>query len=306
MVRFAYHPSHVAPRAGQHGGTHCQGVVIVMKERMEVRYLPGPAEVDRMNTAELRRNFLVRGLFQPGRLNLLYTDLERLVIGGVMPTGCMPLSAFHELGTEFFLERREMGVMNLGEPGTVHAGGRKYTLERLDCLYLGMGAKDVCFEPVPSGEPAFYLASCPAHQSYPTRKLTREEARSIALGDPLRSAQRRIYQYIGPDVMPSCQLALGFTELEPGSVWNTMPPHTHSRRSEIYLYFQLEDDVVMHFMGEPERTRHLIVRDREAVLSPPWSIHSGAGTRNYRFLWVMAGDNQVFEDMDPLNMADLA
>ncbi len=273
---------------------------------MKVRYLPGPAEVDRMNTAELRGNFLVSGLFQPGAVNLLYTDLERLVIGGVMPTGCTPLGAFHELGTEFFLERREMGVMNLGEPGTVCAGGRRYILNNLDCLYLGMGAQDVCFEPAPSGQPAFYLASCPAHQAYPTRKVTREQARSSALGDPLNAARRSIYQYICPDVVPTCQLAMGFTELEPGSIWNTMPPHTHGRRSEIYLYFELEQGVVMHFMGEPERTRHLVVRDREAVLSPPWSIHSGAGTRSYRFLWVMAGDNQVFEDVDPLDIADLA
>jgi 4-deoxy-L-threo-5-hexosulose-uronate ketol-isomerase len=267
---------------------------------------PGAGETARMTTAELRRNFLVADLFQPGRMNLVYTDLDRLVVGGICPESEIPLPAPRELGTRFFTERREVGIMNLGEPGTVLAGRKRYTLEHLDCLYIGMGEAEVVFE-APSGtRPAFYLASAPAHRAYPTRLLSRGQVQGNAMGDAAHANRRRIHKYIAPGIIESCQLVMGFTELEEGSVWNTMPPHTHCRRSEIYLYFDLGDGLVFHFMGTPDNTRHLVMREREVALSPSWSLHTGAGTKNYRFLWVMAGENQEFADIDPVAPGALA
>jgi len=266
--------------------------------------LPGPDAVDTMSSAELRARFLVSGRFEIGRLRLAFTDLDQLAIGGAVPLDPLPLPACPELGTRYFTERREVGILNLGEPGAVSAGGRRYELDRLDCLYIGCGEENVQFEAGP-GRPVFYLASSPAHRKCPTVRLPRAGARAIDLGDEAHASRRRILQYICPGVVESCQLVMGITELAANSVWNTMPAHTHVRRSEIYLYFDF-DGLVVHLMGAPRRTRHLIVRPGEAVLSPSWSIHTGAGTASYRFAWAMAGENQDFADLDVVPADELS
>jgi 4-deoxy-L-threo-5-hexosulose-uronate ketol-isomerase len=222
-----------------------------------------------------------------------------MIVGSAVPAGApLGLPADKELGTSFFLERREIGILNLGAAGTVRVGGTTYDLGTLDCLYIGLGEKDVVFESGPAGQAQFYFVSTPAHAKYPTAIVRRADLKTDPIGDPTKANRRRINKCIHLDGIRSCQLVLGFTEFEPGSIWNTMPPHTHSRRTEVYLYFDLGDQIVVHLMGEPQKTRHLIVRDREAVLSPAWSVHCGVGTSSYRFVWAMGGDNQVFADMD--------
>lgn len=273
---------------------------------LAVRHTPSPDAAARMTTSELRGTFLVPNLFEPGRLNLVLTDLDRLLIGGAVPAGPLALEPHRELGTAFFNERRETGIFNIGEPGVVEVSGREYTLGRLDCLYAGMGEQRIVLRRAnPDQQPVFYIASCPAHKRYPTALMTLAAAESAPIGDEFHAARRTIRKFIHAGGIPSCQLVMGFTELEPNSVWNTMPPHTHSRRSEIYLYFDLGDGMVVHLLGLPGETRHVIVRDREAVLSPPWSLHSGAGTNNYRFIWVMAGENQDFADIDPVPLPEV-
>jgi 4-deoxy-L-threo-5-hexosulose-uronate ketol-isomerase len=268
-------------------------------------FLPGAGEAAGLAAGELRSHFLVSELFRAGELNLVLTDLDRMIVGGAMPDGALPLPADRELGTRYFTERREVGIINIGERGAVQVGKAVFELDRLDCLYVGIEEPDVVFQSLGAGTPQFYLLSCPAHRKYETRKITRAEANVIELGDEDHSCRRRIVQYICPARVPSCQLVMGFTELEPKSIWNTMPAHTHLRRSEIYLYFDLGDGLVLHLMGEPGETRHLMVRDRQAVLSPSWSVHAGAGTNAYRFIWGMAGENQDFNDLDPLPLAAL-
>ncbi len=273
---------------------------------MKLHYFPTPEATNTLSTDQLRERFLIGELFQPGTVVAHYTDLDRMVVGGAVPTSSpLGLPADKELGTSFFLERREIGILNLGAPGVVRAGATRYQLATLDCLYIGLGEKDVAFENGTAGQAQFYFVSTPAHAKYPTAHATREQAKSDPIGDPAKANRRRIAKYIHLDGIKSCQLVLGFTEFEPGSVWNTMPAHVHSRRTEVYLYFDLGDNLVIHLMGEPTATRHLVVRDREAVLSPAWSIHSGAGTGSYRFVWAMGGDNQVFSDMDAVPMAQL-
>ena len=208
-------------------------------------------------------------------------------------------------GTTYFLERREIGILNLGAEGVVHVGGTRHTLGHLDCLYLGAGERDVSFERSPENQAEFFFISTPAHAKHPTAIVRRADVRTDPIGDPAKASRRRINKLIHPDGVKSCQLVMGFTEFEPGSVWNTMPPHTHSRRTEVYLYFDLGEAAVFHFMGRPDATRHLVVRNREAVLSPAWSIHCGVGTGAYRFVWAMGGDNQVFADMDAVPVAEL-
>ncbi|HEY0947008.1 MAG TPA: 5-dehydro-4-deoxy-D-glucuronate isomerase, partial [Opitutaceae bacterium] len=226
--------------------------------------------------------------------------------GAAVPTTApLVLANYKETGTTFFLERREIGILNLGAPGTVSVGGTRHELASLDCLYIGLGEREVSFENGGDGQAQFYFISTPAHAKHPTTLVRRADISADPIGDATKANRRRILKYIHPDGIKSCQLVMGFTEFEPGSVWNTMPPHTHSRRTEIYLYFDLGDQMVVHLMGEPQATRHLIVRDREAVLSPAWSIHAGAGTGSYRFVWAMGGDNQVFADMDPAPIATL-
>lgn len=274
---------------------------------MKLHYFPTPAATNTLSTGQLRDTFLVGGLFQPGAVIAHYTDLDRMIVAAAVPTTSpLGLPTDKELGTSFFLERREIGILNVGSgTGTVRVGGTAYTLATLDCLYVGLGEKDVTFENGPAGQAQFYFVSTPAHAKHPTVLARRAEVSAAPIGDVTKSNRRTILKYIHPDGIKSCQLVLGFTEFEPGSIWNTMPPHTHSRRTEIYLYFDLGDNLAMHFMGEPQATRHLVVRDREAVLSPAWSIHCGVGTGAYRFVWAMGGDNQVFADMDPAPIATL-
>jgi 4-deoxy-L-threo-5-hexosulose-uronate ketol-isomerase len=267
---------------------------------MKLHYFPSPAEANKLGTEQLREFFHIGGLFQPGQINAHYTDLDRMIVGAAVPTTApLALPVYKETGTSFFLERREIGILNIGAPGVVKVGTTAYNLATLDCLYIGLGEKDVVFENGKAGQAQFYFISTPAHAKYPTVHVTKAQAEIEELGDPKLANRRRICRYIHVKGVKSCQLVLGFTEFEAGSVWNTMPPHTHSRRTEIYLYFDLGDQLVVHLMGEPTATRHLIVRDREVTLSPAWSIHAGVGTGNYRFCWAMGGDNQVFHDMDP-------
>lgn len=270
---------------------------------MKIHHTPSPTETRTLDTGQLRERFLIAGLFSPGQIVAHYTDLDRMILGGASPAGkALVLPDCKETGTGFFLERRELGAINLGAPGTVHAGGETFSLGTHDCLYVGRGTREVAFE---GHGAAFYFVSTPAHAEHPTTLAKRAEVKGDELGDAASANRRRIVKYIHPDGIKSCQLVMGFTEFEPGSVWNTMPPHTHERRSEAYLYFDLADRAVIHLMGEPRETRHLVVRDREAVLSPPWSVHCGAGTGNYRFVWAMGGDNQTFADMDPAPLGEL-
>ena len=272
---------------------------------LTLRYSPGPNEADTMNTAALRENFLISGLFQPGAVNLVLSDLDRMLVGGAMPADDLPLAPHKELGTSYFTERRELGVFNLGDPGALVVDGVEHDLGRLDCLFVGAGHESVVFRRKGSGQPAFYLASCPAHAPMPAAKLTYADADRVSIGSQENASRRVINKYIWPGGIRSCQLVMGLTELESGSIWNTMPPHLHSRRMEAYCYFDLGGGILVHLMGKPDQTRHLIVREKEVVLSPSWSIHAGAGLQNYRFLWAMAGENMEFSDIDPLQPASL-
>jgi 4-deoxy-L-threo-5-hexosulose-uronate ketol-isomerase len=271
------------------------------------RVLPaiGWQEAGRLTSAGLRDHFLLQDLFVPGEMRLVYTEHDRMIAGGVVPLAPIVLPAYHELGARFFMARREAGIINLGAPGIVRVGSQTFTLNRLDCLYAGAGEPDLRFEPAGDAPPEFYLLSCPAHQSRPSRLVRNEEAVVMDIGEERCAARRRIRKFICPEVADSCQLTMGYTELLPNSVWNTMPPHTHGRRMEVYLYFDLGDGLVVHLMGPPGETRHLLVRNKEAAVSPPWSIHSGAGTQSYCFVWGMAGENQDFADIDPLTPAEL-
>lgn len=274
---------------------------------MKLHYFPTPAATNTLSTEQLRQTFLIGGLFRPGEVIAHYTDLDRMICGAAVPTGApLGLPTDKELGTSFFLERREIGILNVSSgAGVVRVGGIAHTLSTLDCLYIGLGEKDVVFENGPAGQAQFYFVSTPAHAKHPTTVARRADASAAPIGDATKANRRTILKYIHPEGIKSCQLVLGFTEFEPGNIWNTMPPHTHGRRTEIYLYFDLGENIAMHFMGEPQATRHLVVRDREVVLSPAWSIHCGVGTGAYRFVWAMGGDNQNFSDMDPAPIATL-
>jgi 4-deoxy-L-threo-5-hexosulose-uronate ketol-isomerase len=268
---------------------------------MQTRFSPGPTEYQCLNTEELRAAFLVDTLFTPGTVELVYSDADRAIIGSATPThGPLELKADAELRAAHFCERRELGILNVGGDGSVLVNGKPYHLAKFDCLYVGRGSKQIFFSNRDAATPAaFYLLSYPAHTSCPTVLARRQEATAVELGSPHDANHRTIYKFIHPDGIKSCQLVMGFTELYDGSVWNTMPPHTHTRRSEIYLYFDLGPNRrVMHFMGQPERTRHLIMANRQAVISPSWSIHCGCGTGAYAFCWGMGGENQTFDDMD--------
>jgi len=266
------------------------------------RSLPSPAETARINSAALRNHFLLENLFAAGELRLTLTDLDRAVVGGACPIAGRPLelNASEALRAASFCERRELGVINLGGSGAVDVDGVLYELAARDCLYVGRGAARIAFHADASANSAaFLLVSYPAHASHPTRKATPSDAKVLQLGTKDEANERTLYQYIHEGGIRSCQLVMGYTELKAGSIWNTMPAHTHSRRSEIYTYFDIPaGHAVLHLMGEPHETRPLWVTDRGVVLSPPWSIHSGAGTRAYRFVWAMGGENQRFDDMD--------
>ncbi|MFT5194331.1 MAG: 4-deoxy-L-threo-5-hexosulose-uronate ketol-isomerase [Cellvibrionaceae bacterium] len=273
---------------------------------MEMRYPVHQKQVERMTTDEIRDNFLIRELFQADKLTLVYSHIDRVIVGGAVPVKTtIALEADKkELAADTFLERREIGIINIGGTGSITVDGEVYTLAKRDGLYVGKGALDVIFASNDGTNPAqFYLFSTPAHVTHPTAHLKIEDAEPLHLGDPLNSNKRTIYKYIHPDGAQSCQIVMGMTLLEPGSMWNTMPAHLHARRMEVYLYFDIDDsNVVFHLMGEPGETRHLVMRDRDAVISPSWSIHSGMGTGSYTFIWAMAGENQSFADMDVVDM----
>ena len=276
--------------------------------KLDMRYGHHPEDVKHYDTEALRRHFLVEKVFVTGELTLVYTHVDRVVFGGATPTTqALALVGGKEFGTPNFLDRRELGVVNLGEPGRVIVDGTTHALAAGDGLYVGMGTQAVSFESDDPAKPAkFYLISCPAHATYPTVHITRAMANPKKLGAPETSNVRTIYQYVHPAVCKSCQLVMGVTVLEPGSVWNTFPPHTHERRMEVYFYFNMKEDAaVFHMMGKPDETRHLLVHNEQAVISPSWSIHSGVGTQAYTFIWGMVGENQVFGDMDHVAVKDL-
>ncbi len=269
---------------------------------MEVRFQNSPKETASMTTQELRSNFLIQNLMVADEIKLVYSHYDRVIVGGAMPKSqTLTLEAHPELRADFFLERRELGVINDGGRGVVEGDAESFTLDKLDCVYLGKGVKKVTFRSEDANNPAiFYLLSAPAHQTYPARKLSKEEATPATIGDPATSNRRTIYKYIHSEGIQSAQLVMGLTVLETGSVWNTMPSHTHTRRMEAYFYFDVpQGQKVFHFMGEPTETRHMVVGNNEAIVSPPWSIHSGCGTANYGFIWGMAGENYNYTDMDP-------
>lgn len=275
---------------------------------METRYSVDPVHFRTMTTADLREKFLIESLFDGNGPNLFYVDTDRVIIGGVSPSRPTPLAVDASItGSDNLLDRRELGIINLGEPGAVRADGKSYRLAGLDVLYVSTGTREIEFSSEDGSKPArFYLVCVPSHAKYPTSHMTQADAESEALGNQEQANRRTIYRYIHTGGIKSSQLVMGFTRLEPGNVWNTMPPHTHSRRSEVYLYFDFpKDDVVFHYMGSPQETRHLVVREGQAVASPSWSIHSGSGTRAYSFVWAMAGENQTFADMDGVSIAGI-
>ena len=272
-----------------------------------IRRMPRPQDVAGMSTQELRDTFHLAGLFTPGELNATFTDLDRLVVGGVMPTlKPIELPNHKETGRAYFLERRELGAINTGRAGVVHADGQSFELDKLDCVYLPMGVQSVTFESRDAQNPAkFYFLSCPAHTAHPATRMKSADATPVALGTQEAANKRTIYKFIHQGGLQSCQLVMGLTALEPGNVWNSFPPHTPWRRTEIYFYFDLGDKVLAHFLGEPQQSRHLFMHNDEVALSPNWSMHFGCGAGNYKFIWGMAGENQVFDDMDPAKPLEL-
>lgn len=286
---------------------------------MELRTAASPRDVKYYETKRLREEFLIQGLFATDEVKLVYSHVDRIIIGAATPVEkVLELPAGSELRAEYFLQRRELGIINIGGRGTICADGRAYTVEHKDGMYIGMGTKNVSFRSEDPKNPAkFYINSTPAHKAFPTVLIKREgiseegvtvikEENKVALGSPEESNVRVINKYILPGQVKSCQLVMGMTALQPGSVWNTMPCHTHDRRMEVYLYFDMPREAfVMHYMGEPTETRHIVIRNEEAVISPSWSIHAGSGSMAYTFIWGMAGENQEFSDMDDVKNMDL-
>jgi 4-deoxy-L-threo-5-hexosulose-uronate ketol-isomerase len=261
-----------------------------------------------MTSKEVRESYLIEGLFAAGEVRLIYSYVDRVIVGSAVPLGePLALEASKELASEYFTERREIGVMNIGESGSVSVDGEIHNLCRMDVLYIGRGSKDIRFESEDADSPArFYLVSYPAHADYPTKQAKMSDAEPIQLGSQEASNRRTIYKCIHPDGIRSCQLVMGFTVLEDGNVWNTMPPHSHARRMEVYMYCGLAaEDRVFHLMGEPGETRHIVMKDGQAVISPSWSIHAGVGTKAYTFVWCMGGENQAFDDMDAVSIEEL-
>ena len=275
---------------------------------LETRYSNHPEDVKHYTTEELREHFLIESVFEADVVNLTYSHNDRIIAGGIMPVKeTLTLTGGKDLGADTFFERREGGIINIGAKGIVVLDGEEFELNNQDGLYIGKGVKEIFFKSVDAKNPAkFYFNSAPAHHVYPHKLITLADANKLHLGDITTANKRTINQYIVPGIVESCQLVMGMTILEPGSTWNTMPCHTHERRMEVYLYFNMEADTrVMHFMGEPTETRHLVVANEQAVISPSWSIHSGVGTSNYTFIWGMCGENMTFDDMDHVAMGDL-
>lgn len=279
---------------------------------MDTRYSVNPKDFKRYNTEELRKEFLIQELFVADEIKIVYSHVDRMVT-----VGCMPvkeevsidkgLDIWHSFGTHFFLERREIGIFNVGGPGVITADEESFELKYTDCLYISMGTKNVTFKSLDATNPAkFYMVSSPAHKACKTTFISIENANKRPCGAMESANDRVINQFIHPDVLETCQLSMGLTQLKPGSVWNSMPPHTHERRMEIYFYFELSDDnAVFHFMGQPDETRSLVMLNEQAVISPSWSIHCGCGTSNYTFIWAMGGENQAFDDMDNLEVKNM-
>lgn len=279
---------------------------------MDIRYSVNQRDVKRYTTEELRREFLIESLYRPNEVAAVYSHVDRMVTMGCMPVDkAVPIDQgidiWTNFGTHYFLERREAGLFNIGGPGHVTVDDRAYALDYKDCLYITRGAREVLFSSDDPATPAkFYIVSAPAHCSYETRLLRLADASKKPCGDVAASNKRVINQFIHPDVLKTCQLSMGMTVLEPGSVWNTMPAHTHERRMEVYMYFEIpESNVVFHMMGEGQETRHIVMQNEQAVISPSWSIHAGAGTSSYTFIWAMGGENQAFDDMDVIPVTDL-
>jgi len=275
---------------------------------MDIRYSLHPDHLKELDADAVRRHFLVERLFEEDRVNMVYSHVDRIIVGGVLPVKePLRLEVSKALGVDYFLQRREIGLINIGSQGTVLVDGKEYVLDRKEGLYIGMGCREISFRSSDKSNPAkFYFNSTPAHAAYPVVKISKTNAQQLHLGTADKSNVRTINQFVHPAVLKSCQLVMGMTELAPNSVWNTMPTHTHDRRMEVYFYFDLpQDSLVFHLFGEPGETRHLVVRNEEAVISPSWSIHSGVGTSNYTFIWGMAGENQTFTDMDDVPMSVL-
>ncbi|MGG0736362.1 5-dehydro-4-deoxy-D-glucuronate isomerase [Niallia taxi] len=275
---------------------------------LATRYAIHPEDMKKYTTDELRNHFLVDTIFEPGYVHLTYTHNDRMIFGGVTPAqNELTITLDKELGVEYFLERRELGIINIGGDGSVILDGEVYDMQKRDGLYVGKGTKDVIFRSENPENPAkFYINSTPAHHKYPTVKIDINKIEPLQAGEPGTLNERRIYQYVHPNVCESCQLQMGLTMLSPGSVWNTMPCHTHERRMEVYLYFDMEPETrVFHFMGQPAETRHLVMSNEQAAISPSWSIHTGTATNNYTFIWGMCGENITYTDMDHVKMEDL-
>ena len=277
---------------------------------MQVRQSIHSDHARQLDTAGLRREFLIENIFTPDNYTMTYSHIDRIIVGGVMPLGSsvtIGAEVGKQLGVSYFLERRELGVINIGGPGIIEVDGKVWEIGNQQALYVGMGAQSVIFKSVDAAQPAkFYYNSAPAHTRYPDKKITLEEASPTTLGDPATSNRRTINKFIVPDVLPTCQLTMGLTKLEEGSLWNTMPCHTHERRMEVYFYFDMDEETaVFHMMGQPQETRHLLVHNEQAVISPSWSIHAGVGTKRYTFIWGMVGENQVFDDMDHVKVSEL-
>ena len=276
--------------------------------KLDVRYANHPEDSKHYTTEELRKHYFIETIFVADDANLTYSHVDRIIAGGIMPvTKEVKLEGSKELGSEFFLERRELGVINIGGPGKIVVDGVEYKMNSRDGLYVGMGSKELTFSSDDAENPAkFYVNSAPAHTTYPIVKVDIEKANPVKLGSLADSNERTIFQYVHPAVCKSCQLLMGMTVLEPNNMWNTMPCHTHERRMEVYFYFNMQPETrVFHLMGEPTETRHIIVGNEQGVISPSWSIHSGVGTSNYTFIWGMVGENQTFTDMDHVTMEDL-
>jgi len=275
---------------------------------MKTLLMPDPHRAQQMTTEELREHFLLERLFVPGAISLVYLDVDRTIVGAAIPTVTpLLLGTDDALRSAYFAERRELGILNVGGKGSVAAADKVFEMEGLDCLYIGKGTREISFRSDDPTKPAqFYIVSYPAHQTHPTVLAKKAQAQALQLGAQATCNQRMLYKYIHPAGIASCQLVMGFTVLASGSAWNSMPPHTHMRRSEVYMYFDMPPEArVFHFMGKPQETRHLAIADRQAVVSPSWSIHCGAGTAGYSFCWAMGGENQVFDDMDAAPVATL-
>lgn len=279
---------------------------------MDIRYSTNPDDVKRYTTDELRKEFLIKNLYEADMVKAVYSHIDRMTVFGIMPVNeAVPLdkgiAVWDNFGVSYLLERREAGFFNLGGAGVCIIDGTEYTMGNKDCIYIAMGTREVLFKSVDPSTPAkFYGVSAPAHKPYTTRLIKIADAAKKPLGSLETSNKRVINQFIHPDVLPTCQLSMGLTILEEGSVWNTMPAHTHERRMEIYTYFDMKDDgIVFHMMGQPQETRHIVVKNGDAVISPSWSIHSGCGTASYAFIWAMGGENQAFDDMDGIDSLSL-